>query len=165
MKKLFLLVALAVILSNGTAFANKPTKQKKEKVRTEQMSDSVRCERLAKHFKLEGKKADVFKAVYGNYAKELKTVRKGGKYPAVNRKELSEAEQEVAVKQRMEAHRKTIEVQEKYLDKFKSVLTIRQIEQLYNGRPRINNKHKALEKKKRIAPEYCEPDSCGNLAT
>lgn len=95
-----------------------------------------RCEAICLHFaescRLNDEEVAKFKEIYKDYYEELQTIRE--KYRMERRRDLSDEEVESQMKGKLECSKKIAELKEKYYDKFKTVLTPRQIARLYDDK-------------------------------
>ena len=100
-----------------------------------------RCEAICLHFaescRLNDEEVAKFKEIYKDYYEELQTIRE--KYRMERRRDLSDEEVESQMKGKLECSKKIAELKEKYYDKFKTVLTPRQIARLYDGNQHFRN--------------------------
>lgn len=145
--------------------ANEPVKEKRvrERPTPEQMMER-HIKMMEKKLVMDDATAAKFTPMYKEYLQAMKECR-----PAVpkdvKKTELTDAEIEKAIQDRFEAKKKAIDVQQKYFQKFKSILNAKQLEKVFQ--PMMGTPIKPMMKDNRMMKrgdkfERMSRPGCGN---
>lgn len=139
MKKMFV-VALMAIFVSGSLYAQNPEKKQKPEISTE-----TQAKKKAVQLMLDDATTAKFIPLYQEYLDAMKANRESMR--TVNgdeRKErggenqLTDEELDKMITSRFECQQKRLDIQQKYYNKFKKILTVRQAEKLFKfGQPGI----------------------------
>ena len=125
MKKL--MVAVMFVLATGTAVSAQDFKPGMQK----QITSEQRAKMMASRLMLDDKTSAEFVPLYEEYVNKLSECRperrQRGEGQGLSDKEIDEQ-----LKARFDRQEKRLYIQREYYDKFKEVLTIRQVKQLYD---------------------------------
>jgi hypothetical protein len=150
MKEKFYLVLMLTVafLMGGILGANaqntQQTRTAKQRLTPDQIAQR-QCDQMVNTLMLDDATAAKFTPVYKQYLNEMWACRKGFHKPNAQtkngeKKELSDAEIDVMIKERFAQSRKMIDVREKYYTQLRKVLSPRQIQKIYQTELRNKNK-------------------------
>ena len=132
MKKFFAIAAVALMMAGGQAFAQNRDSRKGpggEKPSREEMVANM-SRRMAVELELDGPTTEKFIPVYSAFRTEIFEALASA--PKVG-KDATDAEIEASIKAKFEVSRKVLDIREAYYDKFRKVLSPRQVRKLYNS--------------------------------
>lgn len=129
MKKIIMLL-VSVVLLGGTALAH--TEQSCQKAAGCQKPCASKVDSYVAAFELNESDAAKFKGMYEEYVKELVAIKT--KANEGRKAGMTEAEIETFIKNNINADKSQAELQSKYYDQFKTILTPTQILSVFNGR-------------------------------
>lgn len=128
MKKYFLTAVFALFIGSGI-YAQTPG----QGVRKEWNSELI-AKRKAAQLMLDDAAMTKFMPLYQEYLEALKENR-GTKESRQNKAQLTDEEMDKMMQDRFERQQKNLDIQKKYYDKFKKILTMRQVRMLYQNGP------------------------------
>ncbi|MCD8318875.1 MAG: hypothetical protein LUC45_08640 [Paraprevotella sp.] len=133
MRKLMVAVCFA-LLAGGCLYAQNDSPEGPKKMDPEQMA-----KRMAGRLMLDDATTANFVPLYQEYMQKLAECRTPKKEKGAGDGQ-TDAEIDARIQARFDSEAKSLDVQKSYYDKFKKVLTMKQVEQLYNRRdmPRKN---------------------------
>ncbi len=133
--------AMGAMVCSSSIFAQEaPENQKKQQPTPEQLIEQ-QVGRMERQLLLDEETAAKFAPIYKEYLEALAQCRpttpdKDKGKPQPGKKEMNDNELDKMMQTRFETEKKRIEIQETYYAKFKSILTIRQVEKIFNNRSR-----------------------------
>lgn len=141
MKKNCLFVALmmtAIMCFGNLSAQEQPAKQKKQRPTAEQIMD-MQVSGMQKRLMLDDETAAKFAPLYKEYLESLKACRPEKPQGNEPKKELTDKDIDQQMQQQWAMQKKIIEVKETYYAKFKKILTMRQVKQVFqsNAKPRM----------------------------
>lgn len=128
MKKYFLTAVFALFIGSGI-YAQTPG----QGVRKEWNPELI-AKRKAAQLMLDDAAMTKFMPLYQEYLEALKENR-GTKESRQNKAQLTDEEMDKMMQDRFERQQKNLDIQKKYYDKFKKILTMRQVRMLYQNGP------------------------------
>ena len=130
MKKIVILAISAIFVANISAQEIKHGPCEGKKFSKEEKVE-FDIKRLTNYLMLSDQQAEKFAAIYREYAAQLEELFKSGKPVQFEPgKVLTDAELDQLAKQRFDGFKKLAELQNKYYDKFRKVLSARQVEKV-----------------------------------
>ncbi len=159
--KNLLTVVFITLLSTTTLLAqNQHPKGKKEHKFDKEKFQTMKIAYLTEKLSLTSAEAEKFWPVYNEYSDKkaslFKEMRKGKKENA-EEIEMTDEEIEKAINQRIENKQKELDLEKQYLGKFKDVLPIKKVGQLYKAED--NFKKDLLRKMRDDSPRFTKPET------
>jgi len=143
MKKIFAIAAVALMMAGGQAYAQErdsgrgPKGNKGDKPSRAEMVEHM-SRRMAEELALDEPTAEKFVPLYSAFKNEIHEVLAAA--PKAG-KDASDAEIEASIKAKFQASRQVLDIREAYYDKFREILTPRQIQKLYKSEGRKVGAH------------------------
>lgn len=128
MKKYFLTVMMALFIGSG-AFAQTADQNERKEWNPEMMA-----KRKAAQLMLDDAAIAKFTPLYQEYMEALKEAR-GTRTDRQGKNQMTDEEMDKQMQERFDRQQKCLDVQKKYYDKFKKILTMRQVQMLYQNGP------------------------------
>lgn len=135
-----LLMAVVMVVSCATAFAQQPNSQRlnrQQRISREQLAE-IEAKHIAQELAFSDAVTEKFITTYCNYQKEIWAL---GPRQRPNKQGLSEKENEERIKQRFATSEKILSVRQKYYKEYSKFLTQAQIEKVYEQERKIINRH------------------------
>ncbi|MDD6210864.1 MAG: hypothetical protein PUB21_09700 [Bacteroidales bacterium] len=160
--RLFLLLAMVAGMSVSSVFAQNQKMQKPQL--TPEQRIEKRVEVMQRKLMLDDKTAAKFAPLYKEYLEAMKNCMPDPKEKKRPENALTDAQIDKQITDRFAAHRKMLDTQEKYYQQFKKILTMRQVETLFNtpchsgmNKDRMKSGHRKSEFDRRMGRPESAP--------
>lgn len=128
MKKYFLTVVMALFIGSSMYAQTLGQGERKE------WNPEMIAQRKAAQLMLDDATVAKFTPLYQEYMNALKEAR-GTRTDRQAKNEMTDEEMDKQMQERFDRQQKCLDVQKKYYDKFKKILTMRQVQMLYQNGP------------------------------
>ncbi len=136
-------LASALLCSTSLFAQDKPERTPKKLTPEERIERQA--ERMEKQLLLDDETSAKFLPLYKEYLKAMgECFARPADSKQVTKKEMTDEELDQRMQSRFECRKKCLEVQETYYDKFKEILTMRQVEKIFNAPKHQNRKPRVL---------------------